>query len=100
MSQGPPDPYRFIQEKVQKGDFLKTGIDFLFVLLMFLCMNHSKAWNAKLEAILFWPSKNLYKQAVCRQDSGFVCLTSCGDPDFAVLSSEQNQQKIEFPMPL
>ena len=40
------------------------GIDFLFVLTMFLCMNPSKAWNAKLKAILFWPSENLYKQAV------------------------------------
>ena len=25
-------------------------------------MNPSKAWNAKLEAGFFWPSKNLYKQ--------------------------------------
>ena len=27
-------------------------------------MNPSKAWNAKLEAGIFWPSKNLYKQCV------------------------------------
>ena len=27
-------------------------------------MNPSKAWNAKLEAALFWPPKKLYKQCV------------------------------------
>ena len=27
-------------------------------------MNTLKAWNAKLEAALFWPSKNLYRQCV------------------------------------
>ena len=51
LSQGPPNP-GFMQEKVQKGDFLKK--DFDFFLLFYVPMNLSKAWNAKLEAGSFF----------------------------------------------
>ena len=51
MSQGSPTQV-FIQEKVKKADLKKKKVP----------MNPQKAWIAKLEAALFWPSKNLYKQ--------------------------------------
>ena len=55
MPQGPPNP-GFMQEKAQKGDFLKKAIariDFLLLLFQ-VPMNLSKAWNAKLEAGSFF----------------------------------------------
>ena len=52
MSQGLPNP-GFMQEKVQKGDFLKKPsreLKWFFVLGSY----ESKAWNAKLEAGSFF----------------------------------------------
>ena len=48
MSQGPPNP-GFMQEKVQKGDFLKMGLRELVFCLFQAPMNLLKAWNAKLD---------------------------------------------------
>ena len=49
MPQGPPNP-GFMQEKVQKGDFLnKPSWELKFFLLFYVSMNLLKAWNAKLE---------------------------------------------------
>ena len=59
MTQGPPNP-GFMQEKVQKGDFLKKPSRELKFCCCF--MNLSKAWNTKLEAASFLLSKNLYNQ--------------------------------------
>ena len=45
----------FMQENVQKGDFLKKGLmrmDFFLFFQVF--MNLSKAWNAELEAASFF----------------------------------------------
>ena len=54
MSQGPPNP-GFMQEKVQKGDFLKKPSQELKLVFLFpVPMNLSKAWNAKLEAASFF----------------------------------------------
>ena len=54
MSQGPPNP-GFMQEKVQKGDFLKKALMRIETFLLFqVPMNPSKAWNAKLEAASFF----------------------------------------------
>ena len=54
MPQGLPNP-GFMQEKVQKGDFLKKLLQELKFFLLFLVpMNLSKAWNAKLEAASFF----------------------------------------------
>ena len=61
MFQGPSNQ-GFMQEKVQKGDFLKKPSRELIFFLFQVPMNLSKAWNAKLEAGIFLPSKNLYKQ--------------------------------------
>jgi hypothetical protein len=53
-----------MQEKVQKGDFLKKPLRelnfFGFVLGSYESL--AKAWHAKLEAGIFWPSKNLNRQ--------------------------------------
>ena len=51
-SQGPPNP-RFMQENVQKGDFLKKPSRELNFFLFYVPMNPLKAWNAKLEAGIF-----------------------------------------------
>ena len=54
MSQAPPNP-GFMQEKVQKGDFLKKDsreLKFFFVLGSY-DLNLPKAWNAKLGAGIF-----------------------------------------------
>ena len=64
MSQGPPNP-GFMQEKVQKGDFLKIpSRELNFLLLFQVPMNLLKAWNAKLEMASFLLSKIIYKQCV------------------------------------
>ena len=50
MSQGLANP-GFMQEKVQKVDFLKKDLrELIFFFLLHVPMNLSKAWNAKLEA--------------------------------------------------
>ena len=51
MTQGPPNP-GFMQEKVQKGDFLKKPSRKLKI---FFCFRFaSKAWNTKLEVASFF----------------------------------------------
>ena len=53
MPQGPSNP-GFMQEKVQKVDFLKKDLrELIFFFLLHVPMNLSKAWNAKLEAGIF-----------------------------------------------
>ena len=54
MSQGLPNP-GFMQEIVQKGDFLKKSLrELKFIFLLFqVPINPLKAWNAKLEACIF-----------------------------------------------
>ena len=52
MPQGPPNP-GFMQEKVQKGDFLKKPLRELNFFFQ-VPMNLLKAWNAKLEAASFF----------------------------------------------
>ena len=52
MAQDPPNP-GFMQEKVQKGDFLKKDSRELNFFLFWVPMNPWKAWNAKLEAGIF-----------------------------------------------
>ena len=42
-----------MQEKVQKGDFLKKDLRELDFFLFWVPMNLPKAWNAKLEAGIF-----------------------------------------------
>ena len=54
MFQDQPDP-GFMQEKVQKGDFLKKDSQELFFFFLFqVPMNFPKAWNAKLGAGSFF----------------------------------------------
>ena len=54
MPQGSLNP-GFMQEKVQKGDFLKKpSRELNFFLLFQVPMNLSKAWNTKLEAASFF----------------------------------------------
>ena len=54
LSKGPPNP-GFMQEKVQKGDFLKKDSRELnFFFLFQVPMNLPKAWDAKLEAASFF----------------------------------------------
>ena len=54
MPQGPPNP-GFMQEKVQKGDFLKKPSRELKIFWLFqVPMNLSRAWNAKLEVASFF----------------------------------------------
>ena len=53
MPQGPPNP-GFMQEKVQKGDFLKKAIKRIEIFFVVLSFYESKAWNAKLEAASFF----------------------------------------------
>ena len=54
MTQGPPNP-GFMQEKVQKGDFLKKPLQELnFFWLFYVPMNPWKAWNTKLEPARFF----------------------------------------------
>ena len=58
LSQGPPNP-GFMQEKVQKGDFLKKDSRELNFFFLFQGpMNLSKAWNAKLEVASFFAVLN------------------------------------------
>ena len=40
-------------------------------------MNPLKAWNAKLEAGIFWPSKNLYRQCEGSLIAGLGIKTGC-----------------------
>ena len=66
-SQGPPNP-RFMQEKVQKGDFLKKPsreLNFLFC-FRFLCISR-RPRTLNWERVFFWLSTNLYKQ--CEMDA-------------------------------
>ena len=51
MPQGPPNP-GFMQEKVQKENFLKKPSRELKIFCCF--MNLSKAWSAELEAASFF----------------------------------------------
>ena len=54
LTQGPPEP-GFMQEKVQKGDFLKKPSRKLKKKKLFkVRMNPSKAWNTKSEAASFF----------------------------------------------
>ena len=54
MTQGPPNP-EYMQEKVQKRDFLKKALTEIEILFFFLVrMNPSKVWNTKLEAASFF----------------------------------------------
>ena len=54
MSQGPPNQ-GFMQEKVQKGDFLKKNLVRIEKLFLFLVpMNPSNAWKGKLEVASFF----------------------------------------------
>ena len=53
MSQGLSNP-GFLQEKVQKGDFLKKAIKRIEIFFVVLSFYESKAWNAKLEAASFF----------------------------------------------
>ena len=54
MPQGLSNP-GFMQEKVQKGDFLKKpSRELNFFLLFQVPMNLSKAWDTKLEAASFF----------------------------------------------
>ena len=75
MPQGPPN-IGFMQEKVQKGDFLKKpSRELNFFLLFQVPMNLSKAWNTKLEAVVFLLYKILYNQSVYNTwPTGFVKL--------------------------
>ena len=64
VPQGPPNP-GFMQEKVQKGDFLKkalTGIEKLF--LFYDCMNPSSTWKGKSEAASFFCHLETYTGSV------------------------------------
>ena len=64
VPQGPPNP-GFMQEKVQKGDFIKKPLRELKLLLLFqVPMNLLKAWNTKLQAASFFAVKNPI-QEVC-----------------------------------
>ena len=64
MSQGLPNP-RFMQEKVQKGDFLKKGSRELKKnsCFRFLWIPRRPGTLNKKQ-VFFWPSKNLYRQCV------------------------------------
>ena len=66
MSQGPPNS-RFMQEKVQKGDFLKKGL--ARIEKLFLFMNPSNSRKGKLKRLVFLLSKKLYRQCVKPQCS-------------------------------
>jgi hypothetical protein len=50
---GPFEPVHEMQEKVQKGDFLKKSLKELKKKMFSFPMNPLKAWNAKLEAVFF-----------------------------------------------
>ena len=64
MPQGPPNP-GFMQEKVQKGDFLKKALARIEKLLLFqVPMNPSNAWKGKLEVASFLTCKSLARQCV------------------------------------
>ena len=53
MPMVPPNP-GFMQEKVQKGYFLKEGLTSIDSFCLFqVPMNLPKAWNTKLEAGIF-----------------------------------------------
>ena len=62
MPQGPPNP-GFMQEKVQKGDFLKKPSRELkfFGCFRFLWISQ-RPGTLNLKWLVFWPSKNLYNQ--------------------------------------
>ena len=60
MSQVPQN-LEFMQEIVQKGDFLKKPVQEL-IFFFKVSKNPSKAWNPKSEAGIILPSKNLYRQ--------------------------------------
>ena len=53
MPQGPPNP-GFMQEKVQKGDFLKKPSRELKFFVVLGSYESLKAWNAKLEVASFF----------------------------------------------
>ena len=74
MSQGPPNP-GFMQEKVQKGDFLKKPSRELKFFCCFRCLWISRRpGTLNWEGVFFWLSKNLYKQCVYRSDTFNVML--------------------------
>ena len=62
LSQGPPNP-GFIQEKVQKGDFLKKDSRELkfFSCFRFLWISR-RPGTLNWERVVFLPSKNLYRK--------------------------------------
>ena len=64
LSKGPPNP-GFIQEKVQKGDFLKKDSRELkkFSCFRFLGISRSPG-TLNWERVVFLPSKNLYRKCV------------------------------------
>ena len=69
LSQGPPNP-GFIQEKVQKGDFLKKDLrelDF-FSCFRFLWISR-RPGMLNWERVVFLPSKNLYRKCEVTQTS-------------------------------
>ena len=64
LSQGPPNP-GFMQEKVQKGDFLKKDSRelFFFSCFRFLWISR-RPGTLNWERVVFLPSKNLYRKCV------------------------------------
>ena len=62
LSQGPPNP-GFIQEKVQKGDFLKKDSRelFFFSCFRFLWISR-RPGTLNWERVVFLPSKSLYRK--------------------------------------
>ena len=66
LSQGPPNP-GFMQEKVQKGDFLKkpSWDSNFFCCFRFLWISW-RPGTLNWERVVFLPSKNLYRKCVLR----------------------------------
>ena len=62
LSQGPPNP-GFMQERVQKGDFLKKDSreSKFFSYFRFLWISR-RPWTLNWERVVFLPSKNLYRK--------------------------------------
>ena len=59
MSQGPPNP-GFMQEKVQKGDFLKKpSRELIFFVVLWISQ---RSWTLNYKRLVFLLSKILYKQ--------------------------------------
>ena len=81
MPQGPPNP-GFMQEKVQKGDFLKKPsreLNFLFCFKFIQIPQRPGTLNQK--RLVFLPSKNPYKQCVirlckCQMEMHSACMSN------------------------